>query len=639
MLQVFVNGTEIDINPNTSISVKLISPLFQYSEVQGSYSLPFNLPATPKNNLIFGFPHKLSKLSHLPIKLPVVIHADGVQNIVTGIISAKKTTANSIDCDIRTDGGAFADNVANSLLQEYEYGGAQNFQNIGPFLPDVVDYAVFPVENQDFFKGTAWDDLVRYGEAVSNIAQLILLPESSLQDGELRPVISEGIAYIYNALAVTGTYLPDDDTDGIGYWDPVPAFWLTNPIINEPNLTGNMNPAVGKVLTPYPFLYKIIRYLFSGLGYSLQDYVFSTMPLKYLTIFNLNDASDYEIGFGSTNITNPAYPFDINLKNHLSDISVKEFIKALQNYFNVVFIFKNNTVIVKKIDDILKSTTYNDYTLKSVDFYNKELNYTKTGVAISWNLDANDEFVKDINRIAEGNVYAFFDSLPTGDVAGTTFGDVYVFTPPTADYSSFFDIKTTQVIGGNELQILWESIQGNGVLPTNSVHLFQNYYETGKELAVETNISTLYDGNETVPTVYPECRQTGNSTVNLDKKIKNSFRLLFYKGDETIDIGLFSKGGRFAKDSDLYLGFYGPKGIIYNFWRHTIEYHKRLEYFIDRDFKLSASEIKNFDFSKKIRVSQEIFLVTELSVKFSNKGISLSTLKLLPDYNDKTIET
>jgi len=633
MLQIFVNGTEIDYSEEISISLKLISPMFKYDTIQGSYSMPFTLPATPKNNRVFDFPHKLTKYSHIPVKLPCKISHSGVQNMIIGIISAKKTSETKIDCDLRVDNGAFADEVGDKLLQEFDYGGAQEFQTIAPYAPDIVDYAAFTVKDEDFFKGTDWDNTERYGEAVANTAILALIPESSISDGEMRQVTDERIAYIYNATATSGYLLPFDDIDGIGYWDPIPNSWLTNPIINDTNLTGNINPALGKVIIPFPFLHKVIRYIFSSLGYALTDYVFSTMPLKYLTIFNLNDATVFPSSENGNSFLVPEYPFNINLKNHLPDISIKVFIKELQNLFNVIFLIKNGRCTIHKIDDAVISTSYVDISIKASDFYTKNLNFTKTGASIKWKLDENDEIMKNALLIDSAKHYYYFDIAPIGGVPGSEDGDVMIVTPTGGqEYIRLISLKIRTYNPPNWVYSQFENLyNGEGFLSPHELSLFQNYHETGREFVVDTNLSTLSDWTSSSNVFEPKCKQTGNSVINQDKIVKNSFRLLFYKGDETDGIGIFAKGGRYSKDSDLYLGWYGNEGIIYNYWRHTIEYMKNIEYYIDREILFTASEIKNFDFMKKYKIGSEIFFIDEISLSLKKDRISISNCKLLPD--------
>ncbi len=573
MLQLFINNIEIDILPSTSINMKLINPMFQYDGIQGSYSMPFNLPATPKNNRIFDYPHKLTKKTHEAIKLPIEIAHSGVGRMKTGTISAKKTNTGTFDCDTRIDGGAMSDKVADSMLNEYFYGGPQEFTGTVPY--ENTDYAIFPVTNMFFWKDTQWD----------------------------------GEAFI--------------DT-----------------VINSHNLTGNVNPAKGKAIVPFPYLHKILRYLFNDLGYAFEDYILSTPPLKFLTIFNLNDSSVYPETPNSELDLIPEWPFNIDLKNHLPDILVKQFLKDITNFLNITFVFKDSKVTTIKNDDFLTSTSYIDLTNKAEYSYNKYFVDKTEGCNITWTLDADDNTQKDIGTIDEANT--FYHSETLGEIPITSemqIGDVAIsqFAGGPFEYIRHFQILESMIVDFNHVLKYWNNLEGNGpVIDSIGVGLFQNYLQTGKGFLANTNISTVHDGDGGGSTViYPECEQTGNFILNRINPVNNAFRLLFYKGETEADTpgNYYGVGGRMSRDESLYLGWYGQQGIIHNYWRHTIAWKQQIDHYIEMNIQFSASDIKNFDFSKKIKIGQDIFIIAEIDVTFTQNKISLAKCKLLPDYN------
>ena len=61
MFRFKVENKEIDINPNVSIRITISNPMFWQGEMKGTASYPFKVPASDRNKLIFGFPHRIEK--------------------------------------------------------------------------------------------------------------------------------------------------------------------------------------------------------------------------------------------------------------------------------------------------------------------------------------------------------------------------------------------------------------------------------------------------------------------------------------------------------------------------------------------------------------------------------------------------
>lgn len=68
---------------------------------------------------------------------------------------------------------------------------------------------------------------------IQTFAELTALPEVDLFDGELVLVENSGKIYRYDTQATTGAYLPDDDTDLIGWWIQTTAIFAADVFYNN----------------------------------------------------------------------------------------------------------------------------------------------------------------------------------------------------------------------------------------------------------------------------------------------------------------------------------------------------------------------------------------------------------------------
>jgi hypothetical protein len=162
MVRIVVNNTALDIG-NVSISFDLRNPIFN---TIGSFSYPFNLPNTPKNRAVLGFPHKLHYAGAVNKSHQADIYIAGL-HWKQGVIIVRDANKDQIKVNFGVGEGYFYNLIKELKIRDFDYGGkrylsdyynqADNswFMNVyDKSYPD-NDFSLFPVlyfANQDVYE-------------------------------------------------------------------------------------------------------------------------------------------------------------------------------------------------------------------------------------------------------------------------------------------------------------------------------------------------------------------------------------------------------------------------------------------------------------------------------------------------------
>jgi hypothetical protein len=229
MLRIVVNNQFLDLFPDTSISYTLLSPIF--NEI-GSYSYPFEIPATTHNKKTFSFPGRLDKFDFQCNQYDVQVFFKG-SLFISGSIVAEES-GDTIECYITTGNGHFNSAIKDLSMKSVDLGileslpsgsALYNYLNgaVNSSYPD-YPFAMFPLINYLFYSGTAfqyyWDDFPYYN-----------------------------------------------------YWD------LDNPGFNS-----------SMMLTPFVYIPYFLDKLSQKFGYTIKSSIFHSGELKNLVLYNSLDA-------------------------------------------------------------------------------------------------------------------------------------------------------------------------------------------------------------------------------------------------------------------------------------------------------------------------------------------------------------
>jgi len=572
MLKIKINNQDIDMNTK-GLRFRRKTSLFQYDNIQGSYSYPFTIPNSKTNRIILGFPHRLEKHVNLKIKKNAEVWHSGIL-ILSGIITVTDTNIYSLNCDITVDAGAFSDTVSESYMHEQDFGDPRNYHFFGDYNSDDYDYCLFPVWNPNFYKDTLWE-------------------------------------------------VPDS---------PEPFFRLTNYSQLGEFSTGEHYDVP---MTAFPYLFRVIKLLFEGLGYRVTENFFNQENLKDLVIYTNNDSKEYRTNTG-TGYMDSFLDYIYIEKCMPRNYTVKKFIVDLMNLFNISFIFNLDTVRIVNNDDTIISSDYLDWSNKFFDNYEKSITNKLSGVTCDWNL-ASDEIFAGMVDMNLGNTYFFkTDYFDNSQIPEAKENDVLI-TKWTATQEKRVILRKKIVRVGSDYKFWWHYYVPSELeyLGIEDTHQFYNFHNTGKELKFSTNIYTLpvmrYEAaGDTFGGYIPHSVQKANSPIRTET-VENGFGLLFYNGIvESLSGDDVQTGSNVSKDGALALGWYGEKGLINNFWKYSISHLQNIDNSITAEVNLSASEIRNFDFAKKILINNKFYFVEEIDVSLLINSISIAKIKLIP---------
>lgn len=350
MLQFFANNSQLDLGTIKGVSLSFNPGIFELDSFVGSFSIPFTIPANEINNPAFGFLHKLSAKSVQIAQVDAQLWHSGIL-MLYGTIRAEKFSDKEISCTFYTQNGEIFNLLNQKNLNQHDFGGEQEFVEKETYDPDDDDFCLYPVKNPNYFADTI------YAADTSNRATI----QNNYVNGSI-------------------------DYDVLG-------------------------PCI---VTPFPWLHKVLKYLFQAYGFNFTDSFFTQADYKTINVFNtVNMATHYFVEiYGNKFIRWEIETY--NLANHLPAIPSADFLKAIQTFFNVCFYFSNRKARVVDKLAMIQATDFDNISSKIIEGYSKTptgLSYS--GLAFNILRDSNDQNVADLQHasdyagitIAAGDVY------------------------------------------------------------------------------------------------------------------------------------------------------------------------------------------------------------------------------------------
>lgn len=115
-----INGSFLDLSPNLQLRIRMRGPLFKRDFLPRSYTYPFKIPATPKNNKILGYRH-LTDAHQRNFQDTVELYLEG-QLFGEGLLNIRSYSNGEFDSDILLDLGAFDELIKDKTLKDVDYG-------------------------------------------------------------------------------------------------------------------------------------------------------------------------------------------------------------------------------------------------------------------------------------------------------------------------------------------------------------------------------------------------------------------------------------------------------------------------------------------------------------------------------------
>ncbi|NHZ86027.1 MAG: hypothetical protein GWP19_09115, partial [Planctomycetia bacterium] len=380
--------------------------------------------------------------------------------------------------------------------------------------------------------------------------------------------------------------------------------------------------------TPFPLLWRTLRYLFQNLGFLYTDDFFSQDDYKTLNIFNVNNAVEAEFYVDGNETKTRNVVNNVDIANHLPDMDTANFIRTIQAFFNIFF--HTSSTNIKVIDrlEMIKNTSYNDITDKITGDYKKTITgYSANGVSFQILKDDNDLNVKDFEDL---NQHPSPEHV--NEELYTPRSNEVIYEILDRHYKKF--ANQSEVLGSGSFDIWrWFNFPVTfSKVGEPEIYVKQAPWLIGEQEFELTNLPTPAPDQiigrtsaATKPYNTPKIRQPGNSFVN---STENNFelRLMYYAGVQETLLNDRDLTGNLINqpvgDANLNDKEISARWSYENRWKEFIEWYKevaKVEY--EQDIQFSASEIKNFDYSKKYLIDGNSYFIKSFSVQFLRNEI------------------
>lgn len=401
-------------------------------------------------------------------------------------------------------------------------------------------------------------------------------------------------------------------------------------------LAGMFFTGANKLITPFIYLAYVLDNIANhgGLGFS-KNLFFDDLELRSLTIFNVNSIKRT----GELGGVNTVYH---NLKNHLPDILISEFLNSVNNKFCTT-LFVNDVLADAKLinnSDIIRSAESDEFTYKVKRKYDLEFE-DADGAKIAFERDGNDAYYKTYMR----DIYdsSFTISEPVNNYVQL----LGITTDPagTIRYNKEDDIYYHWALNESTGVFQWKQysrndqavVLGNGKKVWNSkISSFLDTWSSVFDEQTEAYHPTF--GDPLRYWVVPIVEIPGNDMYWGAAMYGRSFglRLKFYRGMHADSNGnLYPFASNNILDPDglpisglkYVLSNQGEKGLFKSFWEPYFEWN--LQDSVKGIFEINLSEIDiaNLQFWKKKRIENQNYLFDKVSVTISPTRIELSKVE------------
>jgi hypothetical protein len=365
------------------------------------------------------------------------------------------------------------------------------------------------------------------------------------------------------------------------------------------------NTSERTILVPMLYLRYVLAKLFAGLSYELDDQMFTShADFNKLVLFNSTCCNNAGVNFPERFPSNYSLSH-LTFNQHVPRLPVVEFMKGLENMFGLGMFVDNTSRKVRliKLESIINNSSYDDFS-KNVISKSFESEEAKTGYKFQMTLDGDDtaaqvmtDFEDKIAALYSGSVkdLSYLPSFPIGEI-----GSIYY----VEDLMEFYQMNTAKNWVVNSLLSLLRT---------------RFFFRTGEQ-SLETKFSVPWnDGNKMIVT-------------NAMEKYKEITPRLFFTEYVNPSLPLL---GLHGTDHTANFSLYYPweNGLFNKFWLDFMQFRANAK-LVKIQRQMDFSELRDFDFSRKIMVDGVKMLVRSLQVTIKKDRIMPATLECYTVDND-----
>jgi len=553
MIALKISHGFLELSPNTSITLELINPLFANEMGGNSHSYSFSFEATSHNQLLLERANVIQKVNR-SISIEVRLYLFGLY-WKTGQLTFSKATHEQYQGALKIETGDMASRFADRALRASTLGGIRpiaNPQDVNPYQ-EVIDHANATT--------TATIDSSDY----------VFFP-------------------VYNPAFYTENLFPSTTPDHEAYMN----FWSEDSFNNEVAAELDQGIEGGYNLVPFPYALYVLRNAIEEAGYELSSSILTDAELQKLVIWN-NQALDKAYPFQVLNayLEYNLHRFQIDLREHVPDISLRDFISGWMGNFCLAAFTTGKTLELIPRKEVLASAAIIDWSDKCLVGAELDLEEGK-GYTLFAELDGSDALhASDAYR-------SYVDSKAVGEVE--TFGDLPNSTELGQIYyvrfeNSFYRNALKENLQTEEYEWIFEAFRLEGV----------TIGEGGEKFNAKASTLQIYaDPWETSGTSWriPRAEHPGSSDLYQQGQQPFDLRFLFYRGlkEDGQQQGKFYPQGSpdNLTDDEYSLFWYGRRGLFEIWWKAWIEFLEASEK-LSYPLELTPHDLRSLAWKHKYR--------------------------------------
>lgn len=389
MLGIAINNEFLTLDPDTALEMERSNPFIQFGdEIQGDYSLPFNVKNTPVNLRLLQYAGLIqSRMDNTGIDAKA--YDSGLQHSI-GKIKIEKpqhhlmnSKDGSISCYYLTGFSSFYQDIKNVKLRSINVGGDRTFAWDSP---EIYTY-------------------LRNGNGFWGHIHKVIDASPGSYDYAFYPVINREWA---------GQYVKSDVLNLMEY---------SSGQINFSSLTTDKRWA--NAIVPFPYLQYVLKQAVAHIGWRIEGDIFQDADFKKVTLLNFR-AIDWGFynPFATTRSALARTTITFNLQDHLPDMTIAAFLLAIKNRFGFWYDFDRHSKVIriKTLPDVALGTVKNMSTYAS-PIVLKTVNEEKKTYALR------NEFIgnysnPNLKAVTYKGELSFISNLPAA--ADTLYGNCYL---------------------------------------------------------------------------------------------------------------------------------------------------------------------------------------------------------------------
>lgn len=371
MIRIIRNNSELELYPDTSFDLELNSWLFSDNDqLLGSFTYDFKFPLSPPNIVFLEYRH-LPEQPYREIE-------------VFAVLSNALTVSCNLAYSIEGEDGIgllkFEHALVNARIKNVK---------IADLLTEVVYLGRNPAQAASIMEDMARAKVGHYPIVFAPVYN----PAFVEKDFNVTRDDLEGIAN-----HTFPNYVRNDTINPWGKRDDNTRGFLYNAIRTTPLLGVNVvTIGVGIINVPYVFLTYVIQKIMDYLGFGIESAWFFDPEIQCRVIYNTQAL----VSFTETTAAKPV--ISVKVSEHVPDMTIAEFIKAIRKYYalDIDFDALRGTVSMIPFKTIETGSDYVDWREYQTNDKVRVERPSGQGWKVKFEEDSSDKLYKELNPITE----------------------------------------------------------------------------------------------------------------------------------------------------------------------------------------------------------------------------------------------